>query len=66
MIAQDYAVAEAPRRARIWSHLYVQVLGVLKTHRATVERITYALAEKKSLFASDFELLLQPPKTGYL
>ena len=26
MIAQDYAVAEAPRRARIWSHLYVQVL----------------------------------------
>ncbi|CAM3023982.1 MULTISPECIES: dicarboxylate/amino acid:cation symporter [Sphingomonas] len=26
MIAQDYAVAEAPRRTRIWSHLYVQVL----------------------------------------
>ncbi|WP_374293706.1 dicarboxylate/amino acid:cation symporter [Sphingomonas sp.] len=26
MIAQDYAVAETPKRARIWSHLYVQVL----------------------------------------
>ncbi|WP_343525093.1 dicarboxylate/amino acid:cation symporter [Sphingomonas sp.] len=26
VIAQDYAVAEAPRRGRIWSHLYFQVL----------------------------------------
>lgn len=26
VIAQDYAVAEAPKRARVWSHLYVQVL----------------------------------------
>ena len=26
MIAQDYAVDEAPRRGRIWSHLYIQVL----------------------------------------
>ncbi len=26
MIAQDYAVAEAPKRARLWSHLYFQVV----------------------------------------
>ena len=49
---------------QLLGRLYMQVLKVLKTHRAALERIVYTLVEKKSLFASDFEILLQPPKTG--
>ena len=49
---------------QLLGRLYMQVLEVLKTHRAALERIVYTLVEKKSLFASDFEILLQPPKTG--
>ncbi len=50
---------------QLLSHLYMQVIEMLKTHQATLERVAYALVEKRSLFARDFELLLQPQTSDY-
>ncbi len=41
------------------NQMYVQVFGLLQKHSVVIERISDALVERKSLFAKDFEILLQ-------
>jgi hypothetical protein len=45
---------------RLLNDLYLKVFELLQNHHAVIERISDALVERKSLFAKDFEVLLQP------
>jgi hypothetical protein len=42
------------------NQMYVQVFSLLLKHRVFIERVSQALVERRSLFAKDFEVLLQP------
>jgi len=44
---------------KLLNDLYLKVFELLQNHRAVIERISDALVERKSLFAKDFEMLLQ-------